>query len=176
MAAAACQNADSLKKELDRLKKKLKEEEKERVEAEAQRKEKEGLLLQSILALLEAANIPAGPRGKLPDNSSADALSMAIESDDLIRALLQKNKGAMSRLHAMIFPKANHEKSLEQLTDAFVVDTEVTIEDQDGQAIDLSLIKASAHKCALQLLELVSANKSTAGKARPSLSTQTQAP
>jgi CHASE3 domain sensor protein len=52
LAAAARQNADSLKKELDQLKKKLKEEEKERVESEAQRKEKEGLLRQSILALL----------------------------------------------------------------------------------------------------------------------------
>jgi hypothetical protein len=48
--------------------------------------------------------------------------------------------------------------------------------DQDGQAIDLSLFKASACKCALQILELVSSNKSTAGKAGPSLSTQTQAP
>jgi hypothetical protein len=48
--------------------------------------------------------------------------------------------------------------------------------DQDGQAIDLSLFKASARKCALQLFELVSANKSTAGRAGPSLSTQTQAP
>ena len=52
MAAAARQNADSLKKELDQLKKKLKEEEKERVEAEAQRKEKHGLLHLSILDLL----------------------------------------------------------------------------------------------------------------------------
>jgi chromosome segregation ATPase len=52
MAAAAHQNADSLKKELDQLKKKLKEEEKERAEAEAHRKENEGLLRQSILALL----------------------------------------------------------------------------------------------------------------------------
>jgi hypothetical protein len=112
----------------------------------------------------------------------------------------------------MIFPKANQEKSLEQLTEGFAVDTEVTIEvfkcisrtydallafqlmmghgfkddmelmtkelpkDQDGQAIDLSLFKASARKCALQLLELVSPNKSTAEKAGPSLSTQTQAP
>jgi hypothetical protein len=41
-----------LKKELDELKKKLKEEEKEKAETEAQRKEKEGLLRQSILALL----------------------------------------------------------------------------------------------------------------------------
>jgi hypothetical protein len=137
---------------------------------------------------------------------------MAIESGDFIQALLKKNKGVMSRLHAMIFPKANQEKSLEQLTEAFTVDIEGTIEvfkrtsrtygallalqlmmghgfkdnielmtkelpkDQDGQAIYLSLFKVSARKCALQLLELVSANKSTAGKAGPSLSTQTQAP
>jgi hypothetical protein len=40
--------------------------------------------------------------------------------------------------------------------------------DQDGQIIDLSLFKSSARKCALQLLELVLANKSSAG---PSLST-----
>jgi tripartite-type tricarboxylate transporter receptor subunit TctC len=136
---------------------------------------------------------------------------MAIESGDLVRALLQKNKAVMSRLHAMIFPKADEEKSLEQLTDAFVVDTEATIEvfkrtsrtydallafqlmmgyefkadmemmtkelskDQDGQAIDMSLFKASARKCTLQLLGLVSANKSSTGKDGPSLSTQTQA-
>jgi hypothetical protein len=137
---------------------------------------------------------------------------MAIESGDLVHALLQKNKAVMSRLNAMIFPKADQEKSLEQLTDAFAVDTEATIEvfkctsrtygtlldfqlmmgydfkadmemmtkelpkDRDGQAIDLSLHKVSAHKCALQLLGLVSANKSSAVKAGPSLSTQTQAP
>jgi hypothetical protein len=109
----------------------------------------------------------------------------------------------------MIFPKANQEKTLEQLTDTFTVDTKVTIEvfkrtsrtygallaiqlmmghgfkadmelmtkelpkDQDGQAIDLSLFKTSVRKCALQLLELVSAKQSTARKAGPSLSTQT---
>jgi hypothetical protein len=39
--------------------------------------------------------------------------------------------------------------------------------DRDGQAIDLSLYKASARKCALQLLGLVSANKSYVGKAGP---------
>jgi hypothetical protein len=115
----------------------------------------------------------------------------------------------MLRLHAMIFPKANQEKPLEQLTDAFLVDTELTIEvfkrtphtydallafqlmmghgfkadmemmtkelpkDQDGQAIELSIFKASVQKFALQVLRLVSANKSSAGKAGPSLSTQT---
>jgi hypothetical protein len=45
--------------------------------------------------------------------------------------------------------------------------------EQDGQFIDLSLYKSSAHKCALQLLEVVLANKSSAG---PSLSIKTQAP
>jgi hypothetical protein len=53
---------------------------------------------------------------------------MAIESGDLVCDLLQKNKAIMSRLHAMIFPKADQEKTLEQLTDAFAVDTEATIE------------------------------------------------
>jgi hypothetical protein len=64
---------------------------------------------------------------KLSDNSPTDALTMTIESGDLIRALLQKNKVVISRLHAMIFPKTNQEKSLEKLTDAFAVDTESTI-------------------------------------------------
>jgi hypothetical protein len=109
----------------------------------------------------------------------------------------------------MIFPKANQEKTLEQLTDAFVVDTQDDIEvfkctsrtygallafqlmmgydfradmermtkelskDQDGQFIDLIFHKLLGRKCALQLLALVSANKSPVG---PSLSTQTQDP
>jgi hypothetical protein len=45
--------------------------------------------------------------------------------------------------------------------------------EQDGRLIDLSVHKTSALKCARQLLELVSSNKSATG---PSLSTQTQAP
>jgi hypothetical protein len=48
--------------------------------------------------------------------------------------------------------------------------------DQDGLAIDLSPFKASACKCALQLLELVTTNKPAVGGAAPSLSTQTQPP
>ncbi|KAK1698021.1 hypothetical protein QYE76_014718 [Lolium multiflorum] len=120
---------NSLKKEFDQLEKKLKEEEKEKAEGEAQRKEREDFHQKYTLAPLEAADIPVGSLGKLPDGSSVDALSMAIKSDDLIRALLRKNKGVMSRLHAMIFLKANQENSLGQLTDTFSVDTEGTIED-----------------------------------------------
>ena len=53
---------------------------------------------------------------------------MAIESGDLVRALLQKNKAVLSRLHAMIFPKADQQKTLGQLADTFSVNTEGTIE------------------------------------------------
>ncbi|KAK1650289.1 hypothetical protein QYE76_068094 [Lolium multiflorum] len=121
MAATARQNADSLKRKLDQLKK-LK------VEAQARRKEREDLLHKSTLALLEAADIHASSVGKSPVDSSADALSLAIKSGDLVRALLKKNKAVMSRLHAMIFPKANQENILGKLTDTFFVDTEGTIE------------------------------------------------
>jgi hypothetical protein len=48
--------------------------------------------------------------------------------------------------------------------------------DQDGLVIDLITVKASARKCALQLLDLVTANKPAVGGAAPSLLTQTQAP
>jgi hypothetical protein len=42
--------------------------------------------------------------------------------------LLQKNKAVLSRLHAMILPKADQQKTLEQLADTFSVNTEGTIE------------------------------------------------
>jgi hypothetical protein len=118
IASTARQEADSLRKELGQLKKKLKEEEKEKAKAQAQKKEKEDLLHKSTVALLgnftalssnsfsssfidfflmllllaEAANIPVDSIGKLPANSATDAISMEIESGDLVRDLLQKNK------------------------------------------------------------------------------------
>jgi hypothetical protein len=112
----------------------------------------------------------------------------------------------------MILPKADQQKTLEQLVDTFSVNTEGTIEvfkrtsrtygallafqllmghgfkaemelltkelpkGQDGLAIDLSPFKAPRRKCAMQLLELVSANKPAAEGSVPSSSTQTQAP
>ena len=152
---------------------------------------------------------PADALEKLQDNSPVDALSLTLESHKLIQALLQKNKGVMLRMHSMIFPKADQSKTLEQLTDAFAVDTKEVIEvfkltsrtygallafqlmmghgfkanieemskelpkEQDGRFVDLGAYKISALKCARQLLELVSAKKSSIG---PSLSNQTQAP
>jgi hypothetical protein len=82
----------------------------------------------SFLPFAEAADISADTLGKLPDDSAVDVLTLALESNKLIQALLEKNKGIMSRLHSMIFPKADQNKTLGQLTDVFAVNTKGTIE------------------------------------------------
>ncbi|KAK1626074.1 hypothetical protein QYE76_000389 [Lolium multiflorum] len=128
MAAIARKEADTLKKELNQLKKKLKEEEKEMAEAQIQAKEKEDKLRNSIEALLGAANIPANTISKPPVDSAVDAISLAVKSGKLVRVLFQKNKAVLSRFHDMIFPKADQNKTLGQLVDAFSVDTEGIIE------------------------------------------------
>ncbi|KAK1631273.1 hypothetical protein QYE76_005588 [Lolium multiflorum] len=120
-AAIARQEVDSLKEELNKLKEKLKEE-------EARSAEKDELLRQSALALLEAASIPATALDKVPSNSLANGVSMALASHQLTRELLNKGKGALARMHSMIFPKVKQEKTLGQLIDAFAVDTKETIE------------------------------------------------
>ncbi|KAK1627796.1 hypothetical protein QYE76_002111 [Lolium multiflorum] len=128
IAAEARQKAESLKDELERLKKKLKDEETSRLVVEAQMNEKDDLLRQSVLALLKDADIPAEALDKLPNNSPANALSLALESHKLVQALLQKSKGAVARMHAMIFPKIDQNKTLGQLIDAFAVNTKEVIE------------------------------------------------
>ncbi|KAK1645262.1 hypothetical protein QYE76_063067 [Lolium multiflorum] len=107
-AAIARQEVDSLKEELNKLKEKLKEE-------EARAAEKDELLRQSALALLEAASIPATALDKVPNNSPANGVSMALASHQLTRELLNKGKGALARMHSMIFPKIKQEKTLGQL-------------------------------------------------------------
>jgi sRNA-binding carbon storage regulator CsrA len=154
IAATARKEVDSLRKELGQLKKKLKEEEKEKAEAQVQKKEREDLMHKSTMALLGnfiavslnsflfrfigfllllfllvgAADISADYVGKLRADSVADAISMAIESGEFVRSLLQKNKAVLSRFHAMIFPKADQNKTLGHLVGAFSVDTEGIIE------------------------------------------------
>nr|XP_051196929.1 uncharacterized protein LOC127310286 [Lolium perenne] len=128
IAAEACQEVDSLKVELGKLKEKLKEEEASRLVAEARAAEKDEVLRQSSLALLEAANIPADALDRVPNNSPANAMSMILASHQLTRELLVKGKGALVRMHSMIFPKIKQEKTLGQLVDAFVVDTKQVIE------------------------------------------------
>ncbi|KAK1684857.1 hypothetical protein QYE76_045705, partial [Lolium multiflorum] len=209
IVAEARQEVDSLKEELEGLKKRLKDEEASRLAAEARVIEKDDLLRQSSLALLKAADNPAEALDKLPNNYAANALSMTLESHRLVQDLLQKGKGAMARMHSMIFPKIDQNKTLGQLIDAFAINTREVIKvfkhtsrtygallafqlmmghgfkanieemskelpkEQDGRFVDLGAFKTSALKCARQLLELVSAKKSSI---RPSLSNQTQAP
>nr|XP_051220976.1 uncharacterized protein LOC127339131 [Lolium perenne] len=120
-AAMARQEVDSLKEELNKLKERLKEE-------EARAAEKDELLRQSALALLEAASIPATALDKVPGNSLANGVSMVLATHQLTRELLDKGKGALARMHSMIFPKAKQEKTLGQLIDAFAVDTKEVIE------------------------------------------------
>jgi hypothetical protein len=81
-----------------------------------------------LLLFAEVADIPFNTVGKLLVDSSVDAISLAIESGDLVRALLQKNRAVLSRLHDMIFPNANQQNTLGQLADTFSVNTEGTIE------------------------------------------------
>jgi hypothetical protein len=133
---------------------------------------------------------------------------MTLGSHQLFQDLLQKGKGSMTRMHSMIFPKIDQNKTLGQLIDAFAINTREVLEvfkrtsrtygallafqlkmghgfkanieemskelpkEQDGRLVDLGAFKISALKCARQLLELVSANKSSIG---PSMSNQTQA-
>jgi hypothetical protein len=78
------------------------------------------------LFFAEATDISSGSAGKLPADS--DPISLVIESSDLIRMLLPKNKAVLSRRHTMILPKADQQKTLEQLADTFSVNTEGTIE------------------------------------------------
>ncbi|KAK1667195.1 hypothetical protein QYE76_055354 [Lolium multiflorum] len=111
MVAEARQEIDSLKEELEGLKKRLKDEEASRLTAEAR-----------------AADIPAEALDKLPNNSPANALSMTLASHQLVQDLLQKGKGAMARMHSMIFPKINQDNTLGQLIDAFAVNTKEVIE------------------------------------------------
>ncbi|KAK1642078.1 hypothetical protein QYE76_059883 [Lolium multiflorum] len=113
-AATTRQEVDSLKEELGKLKERLKEE-------EARAAEKDELLRQSSLALLEAANIPAAALDKVPNSSPANGVSMALASHQLTRELLEKGKGALARMHLMIFPKIKQDKTLGHLIDAFAV-------------------------------------------------------
>ncbi|KAK1653019.1 hypothetical protein QYE76_070824 [Lolium multiflorum] len=100
---SALQEVDSLKEELSRLKEKLKEEEASRLVAEARVTENDEFLRQSSLALLEAADIPADAFDKVPNNSPTNSVSMTLAAHQLTRELLDKGKGAMARMHSMIF-------------------------------------------------------------------------
>jgi hypothetical protein len=55
-------------------------------------------------------------------------VSITLAAHQLRREILVKGKGAMARMHPMIFPKISQDKTLGQLIDAFAVDTKEVIE------------------------------------------------
>ena len=58
----------------------------------------------------------------------SDALSLAAESNVQVLGLLQRTKGALSRLFSMIFPKMKQDKTLGEMADAFLVDPSEPVE------------------------------------------------
>ncbi|KAK1618269.1 hypothetical protein QYE76_023786 [Lolium multiflorum] len=117
-----------LKEEVKRLKRQMKDEQDARRAAAAAVDKKEGVLRESVKDLLEAANITVSRRHQLREDSTADALSLAAESNVQVLGLLQKTKGALSRLYSMIFPKMKQDKTLNEMADAFLVDPSEPVE------------------------------------------------
>ncbi|KAK1607929.1 hypothetical protein QYE76_031602 [Lolium multiflorum] len=117
-----------LKEEVSRLKQQMKDEQDARRAAAVAIDKKEGVLRESIKDLLETANITVSRRHQLREDSTADALSLAAESNVQVLGLLQKTKGALSRLYSMIFPKMKQDKTLGEMADAFLVDPSEPVE------------------------------------------------
>ncbi|KAK1666362.1 hypothetical protein QYE76_054521 [Lolium multiflorum] len=110
MAAETRQEVDSLKEELEGLKKMLKDEEASRLTAEARR------LLIFLSRLWTSSRI------------TLRQMPITLASHHLVEDLLRKGKGVMARMHLMIFPKINQNKTLGQLIDAFAANTHEVIE------------------------------------------------
>ncbi|KAK1627355.1 hypothetical protein QYE76_001670 [Lolium multiflorum] len=117
-----------LKEEVKKLKQLMKDEQDARRAAAVAVDRKEGVLRESIKDLLEAADITVTRRHQLREDSTADALSLAAESNVQVLGLLQKTKGALSRLYSMIFPKMKQDKTLDEMADAFLVDPSEPVE------------------------------------------------
>ncbi|KAK1608519.1 hypothetical protein QYE76_032192 [Lolium multiflorum] len=117
-----------LKEELQKLKRQMKDEQDAKREAAAAADKKEGVLRESITNLLEAADITITRARMLREDSTSDALSLAAESNVQVLGLLQKTKGALSRLYSMIFPKVKQDKTLGEMADAFLIDSSDPVE------------------------------------------------
>ncbi|KAK1607307.1 hypothetical protein QYE76_030980 [Lolium multiflorum] len=153
--ATNAQNENTLlKDELKKLKQKMKDEQDAKRKAAAAADEKEGVLRESIANLMSAADININRARKLREDSMSDALSLAAESNVQVLGLLQKTKGALSRLYSMIFPKMKQVKTLSEMAESFLIDPSEPVE--------------SAVTCANRLLKLVDEAKTkTAPEAAP---------
>ncbi|KAK1648153.1 hypothetical protein QYE76_065958 [Lolium multiflorum] len=81
-----------------------------------------------IYLLLGAADITINRARKLQEDSMSDVLSLAAESNVQVLGLLQRTKGALSRLFSVIFPKMKQDKTLGKMEDAFLVDPSEPVE------------------------------------------------
>ncbi|KAM0872464.1 hypothetical protein ACQ4PT_038708 [Festuca glaucescens] len=126
---AEAQNENTLlKDELKKLNKKMKDEQEARCEAAIVADEKEGALRESIANLLNAADMPIDRARKLREDSMSDALSLATDSNNQVQGLLQKTKGALSKLFSMMFPKLSQNKTLGEMADTFFIESSEAIE------------------------------------------------
>ncbi|KAK1642521.1 hypothetical protein QYE76_060326 [Lolium multiflorum] len=75
-----------------------------------------------------AADLTVTRRHQLREDSIADALSLAAESNIQVLGLLKKAKGALSRLYSMIFPKMKEDKTLDDMAASFLVDPSEPVE------------------------------------------------
>ncbi|KAK1606307.1 hypothetical protein QYE76_029980 [Lolium multiflorum] len=117
-----------LKEEVKKLKQRLKDEQDAKRAAAAVIDKKEGALRESIKDLLDAADLTVTRRHQLREDSIADALSLAVESNIQVLGLLKKAKGALSRLYSMIFPKMKEDKTLDDMAASFLVDPSEPVE------------------------------------------------
>ncbi|KAK1612931.1 hypothetical protein QYE76_036604 [Lolium multiflorum] len=111
-----------LKEELKKLKQKMKDDQDARRKAAIAADEKEGVLRESIANLMGGADLSINRARKLREDSMVDALSLAAESNIQVLGVLQRTKGALSRLFSMIFPKMKQNKTLGEMADAFLID------------------------------------------------------
>ncbi|KAK1670604.1 hypothetical protein QYE76_058763 [Lolium multiflorum] len=114
--------------EVKKLKQRLRDELDAKNAAAAAIDKKEGALRESIKDLLDAADLTVTRRHQLREDSTADALSLATESNVQVLSLLKKAKGALSRLYSMIFPKMKEDKTLDEMAASFLVDPSEPVE------------------------------------------------
>ncbi|KAK1678171.1 hypothetical protein QYE76_039019 [Lolium multiflorum] len=128
LATDAKNENNLLKDELKKLKRQMKDEQDARCEAATAADKKEGVLRESITNLLGAADITITRARMLREDSTSDALALAAESNVQVLGILQKTKGALSRLYSMIFPKVKQDKTLGEMAGAFLVDPSEPVE------------------------------------------------
>ncbi|KAK1664271.1 hypothetical protein QYE76_052430 [Lolium multiflorum] len=127
--ATNAQNENTLlKDELRKLKQKVKDDQDARRKAAAAVDEKEGVLRESIANLMSAADLNINRARKLREDSTSDALSLAAESNVQVLGLLQKTKGALSRLYSMISPRMKQETTLSEMAKSFLIDPSEPVE------------------------------------------------